>query len=304
MKHEFAISIRNASKSFGRLKAVDDISLDVHHGEIFGIIGPNGAGKTTTVNMITGMLTPDNGEVRTLGLDPIRDERRLRDVLGVQFQEANLPAAITAREALKLYASFYRNPRPWTGLAEEWGIADKLDTRFDKLSGGQKQRLFICLALLNRPKLVVLDELTTGLDPNARRMSWELVKRIREGGTTVLLVTHFMDEAQQLCDRIAMITGGKVAAIGTPEELTRASSAEREVTFTAPPGFDYLSLAPYGRVHVDGNRVTVRGGEFIMADVAMALRGQGIAPPDLATVNRSLDDLFVDLNGHQIQEVA
>src|SRR5690606_1650781 len=204
------------------------------------------------------------------------------------------------------------------------GIADKLDTRFDKLSGGQKQRLFICLALLNRPKLVVLDELTTGLDPNARRMSWELVKRIREGGTTVLLVTHFMDEAQELCDRIAyalpavhftdaaqplcdriaMITGGKVAAIGTPEELTRASSAEREVTFTAPPGFDYLSLAPYGRVHVDGNRVTGRGGEFIMADVAMALRGQGIAPPDLATVNRSLDDLFVDLTGHQIQEVA
>lgn len=304
MKHEFAISIRNASKSFGRMKAVDDISLDVHHGEIFGIIGPNGAGKTTTVNMITGMLAPDNGEVRTLGLDPIRDERRLRDVLGVQFQEANLPAAITAREALKLYASFYRNPRPWTGLAEEWGITDKLDTRFDKLSGGQKQRLFICLALLNRPKLVVLDELTTGLDPNARRMSWELVKRIREGGTTVLLVTHFMDEAQQLCDRIAMITGGKVAAIGTPEELTRASSAEREVTFTAPPAFDYLSLAPYGRVHVDGNRVTVRGGEFIMADVAMALRGQGIAPPDLATVNRSLDDLFVDLTGHQIQEVA
>lgn len=304
MKHEFAISIRNVSKTFGALKAVDDISLDVHPGEIFGIIGPNGAGKTTTVNMITGMLSPDIGEVRTLGMDPIRDEKRLRQVLGVQFQEANLPAAITAREALKLYSSFYRDSRPWQELADEWGLTTKLDTRFDKLSGGQKQRLFICLALLNQPKLVVLDELTTGLDPNARRMSWEMVKRIREGGTTVLLVTHFMDEAEYLCDRIAMIHGGKVAAIGTPDQLTRAKVAEREVTFTAPAGFEYLSLAPVGTVRVDGNRVTVRGGEFVMADVATALRDQGIAPPDLSTVNRSLDDLFVDLTGHQLQEVA
>ncbi len=297
-----AILMENASKHFGNLKAVDDISLRVEEGEIFGIIGPNGAGKTTVVNLITGMLRADEGSVMTLGLDPISDERKLREMLGVQFQEAQLPPAITTREALVLYSSFFRSPRPWHELATDWGIDRKLDTRFDRLSGGQKQRLFICLALLNNPRLVVLDELTTGLDPHARRQSWELVRRIRERGTTVLLVTHFMDEAEYLCDRIAMINGGKIAAIGTPAELTRQTATEREVTFTTQNGFEPLSLAPYGTVSVDGNRITVRGGEFVMADVAGALRSQDIAPADLVTVHRSLDDMFLQLTGANLTE--
>jgi len=195
-----AVQVSSVTKRFGALTALDDVSLDIGEGEIFGVIGPNGAGKTTLVNLITGMLAPDSGTVRTLGLDPIRQERELREIVGVQFQEAELPNLIKAKEAMELYASFYRRPRPWQPLALKRGLANALDTRFDKLSGGQKQRLFICLALLNNPRLIVLDELTTGLDPQARRQSWELVQRIRDTGTTVPLVTHFMDEAEALCD--------------------------------------------------------------------------------------------------------
>lgn len=291
-----AVSLNGISKQFGQFTAVDTISLEIMQGEIFGIIGPNGAGKTTTVNMICGMFPPTSGTVTTLGLDPTAQERELRNILGVQFQEARLPGAMTVKEALTLYSSFYKNPAPWPKLVDEWGLATKLGTRFEKLSGGQKQRLFICLALLNDPKLVVLDELTTGLDPNARRQSWELVKQIRDGGATVLLVTHFMEEAEYLCDRIALINHGRVEAIGTPAELTADTDGQRVVTFTAP-GFDALSLSQYGQVEVHGDRVTITGGAFLMADVATELRRQNLDPVDLATRHSTLDELFVSLTG-------
>lgn len=293
---ESAVSIANVSKQFGSFTAVDNISLTIEPGEIFGIIGPNGAGKTTTVNMICGMFPPTSGEVRTLGLDPIRDERKLRTNLGVQFQEAQLPNMITTKEALVLYSSFYKNPVPWESLAEEWGLGDKHNTRFEKLSGGQKQRLFICLALLNKPDLVVLDELTTGLDPNARRQSWELVKKIRDSGATVLLVTHFMEEAEHLCDRIALINKGRIEAMGTPSELTSGHDGHRVVSFTAP-GFDASSLSQFGHVDIQGDQVMVTGGDYLMADVATELRRQGLDPKDLQTQQTSLDELFVSLTG-------
>lgn len=291
-----AVQLENVSKQFGSTNAVDGISLEIGYSEIFTIIGPNGAGKTTTVNMICGMFSPTSGNVRTLGMDPMAEERRLREVLGVQFQEARLPGALKVREALELYSSFYKNPRDWRALAEEWGIVGKLDTRFERLSGGQKQRLFICLALLNTPKLVVLDELTTGLDPNARRQSWELVKQIRDNGTTVLLVTHSMDEAEYLADRIALVNDGKIAAIGTPEELTRSTGEKRIVTFTAP-GFDPHLLERFGQVQITHDLVQVEGTAFLMADVANALREAGIDPPDLRTEHTSLDDLFIAMTG-------
>lgn len=298
-----AAILQNVTKTFGEFTAVRDVSLEIQSGEIFGIIGPNGAGKTTIVNMITGMFAPTSGTVQTLGLDPIRQERKLREILGVQFQEAKLPNMLTVQEALKLYSSFYKNPRDWRELAEEWGIANKLDTRFEKLSGGQKQRLFICLALLNNPQFVVLDELTTGLDPNARRQSWELVKQIRESGSTVLLVTHFMEEAEYLSDRIAVVNAGEIAAIGTPEELTRDVGDTRVVTFTAA-GFDALSLSRYGEVSVDGDQVTIQGGRFLMADVSNELRSADIDPVDLRTNHTSLEDMFISLTGEtQMEEV-
>ena len=293
---EPAVKLEHVSKTFGDFTAVKDISLEIHHGEIFGIIGPNGAGKTTTVNMICGMFPPTSGSVTTLGLDPTGESRRLREILGVQFQEARLPNAITVEEALKLYSSFYANPVDWRGLAEEWGISGKLDAKFEKLSGGQKQRLFICLALLNNPQFVVLDELTTGLDPNARRQSWELVKQIRDRGATVLLVTHFMEEAEYLADRVALISGGEIAAIGTPAELTEHHGPMRTVTFTAKD-FDRMWLAHLGNVTVNNNRVSIEGGEFLMANVSQVLKDHGIDPPDLRTHHTSLDDLFVSLTG-------
>lgn len=296
-----AAVLENVSKLFGVFTAVNDVSLEIHPGEIFGIIGPNGAGKTTIVNMICGMFAPTSGNVQTLGLDPIRQERHLREILGVQFQEAQLPPALKVQEALQLYSSFYNNPRDWRSLADDWGLGTKLDSRFEKLSGGQKQRLFICLALLNNPEFVVLDELTTGLDPNARRQSWELVRQIREGGTTVLLVTHFMEEAEYLADRIALINHGEIAALGTPDELTKATGEKRIVSFTAPD-FDALSLSRFGTVSVNHNQVTVEGGAYLMADVANALRDAGVDPVDLRTEQSSLDDVFISLTGSATME--
>lgn len=296
-----AVSLDGVTKRFGDLIAVNDISLQINHGEIFGIIGPNGAGKTTTVNMICGMFAPSSGTVRTMGLNPIEDERHLREILGVQFQEARLPNALTVQEALELYSSFYQDPNDWHGLAEEWGISGKLKSRFEKLSGGQKQRLFICLALLNDPKIVVLDELTTGLDPNARRQSWELVKQIRDRGATVVLVTHFMDEAEYLCDRIALINDGQIAAMGAPADLTNQASQKRVVTFTAPD-FDPNLLNQFGRATVHNDHISIEGGEYLMANVASTLQQHGVDPVDLQTEHTTLDDLFVSLTGGSTME--
>lgn len=301
MSTQSATILKNVTKTFGEFTAVRDVSLEIRPREIFCIIGPNGAGKTTIVNMICGMFAPTSGTVQTLGRDPIREERTLREILGVQFQEAKLPGMLKVQEALELYSSFYKNPRDWRVLAEEWGITSKLDSRFEKLSGGQKQRLFICLALLNNPQFVVLDELTTGLDPNARRQSWELVKRIREGGTTVLLVTHFMEEAEYLADRIALVNNGEIAATGTPEELTRNSDKSRVISFTAA-GFDPALISHLGRVEMKDDRITIEGGEYLMADVANALRDAGNDPVDLRTESTSLEDIFRALTGHNGME--
>ncbi|KAB1152845.1 ABC transporter ATP-binding protein [Micromonospora sp. AMSO12t] len=213
------IEVRNLRKQYGDQVAVADVSLSVEEGEIFGLVGPNGAGKTTTVECVEGLRTPDSGTVRVLGLDPYRDRAAVRRKLGIQLQESQLPDRIKVWEALDLYSSFYPHPADWRELMDELGLAAKRNTVFAKLSGGQKQRLSIALALVGNPSVAILDELTTGLDPQARRDTWELVRQVRDRGVTVVLVTHFMDEAERLCDRLAVVVAGRVVAVDTPRNL-------------------------------------------------------------------------------------
>src|SRR5882672_4783973 len=224
------ISVSGIRKTYGRTVAVDEVSFAVDEGEIFGLIGPNGAGKTTTLECVEGLRRPDRGTISVLGLDPVRDVYKLQDRIGVQLQEAQLQKRIKVWEAVDLWASLYRK-RPSDGdrLLEQLGLADKRDAWFMTLSGGQKQRLFIVLALINDPDVVFLDELTTGLDPQARRAIWDLVRGIRERGKTVLLTTHLMEEAERLCDRVAIIDHGRIVDIDTPGGLVARHCPERTV---------------------------------------------------------------------------
>jgi ABC-2 type transport system ATP-binding protein len=225
------IEVSSLHKRYGSKVAVEDVSFSVDQGEIFGIVGPNGAGKTTTVECIEGLRKPDGGSVSVLGLDLQRDGAELPQRLGAQLQQSDLPEKLKVWEALDLYASFYPRPADWSQLLESLGLAEKRNTRFGKLSGGQKQRLSIALALVGNPEVAILDELTTGLDPHARRETWELIEGIRERGVTVLLVTHFMEEAERLCDRIAVVDSGRVVAIDTPAGLVSRVESEQRIRF-------------------------------------------------------------------------
>lgn len=237
---EPAIVVEGLHKRYGRKIAVGDIGLRVERGEIFGILGANGAGKTTTVETIAGLRRAgrhDRGTVRVLGLDPQRDRAALRQVLGVQLQDARLHDALTVDELIGLYRSFYPHPRPATELVGLVGLEEQRRVRFDKLSGGQQQRLSIALALAGRPRVVILDELTTGLDPKARRQMWATVERLRDEGTTILLVSHAMEEVERLCDRIALLDAGRVLATGTPAALVaEVGATDLDEAFVALTG--------------------------------------------------------------------
>ncbi|GIH19266.1 ABC transporter ATP-binding protein [Rugosimonospora africana] len=218
------IEIANLMKRYGELTAVADVSFSVEDGEIFGIVGPNGAGKTTTVECVEGMRAPDSGTVRVLGLDPRRERAAVRRYLGIQLQSSELPARLKVWEALDLYSSFYPEPADWKRVMAEVGLEDKRNTAFGKLSGGQKQRLSIALALVGNPRVAVFDELTTGLDPQSRRDTWALIRSIRDRGVTIILVSHFMDEAERLCDRLAVLRAGRLAALDTPAGIVANAS--------------------------------------------------------------------------------
>jgi ABC-2 type transport system ATP-binding protein len=228
-----ALEIASLRKRYGQKVAVHDVSLRVAAGEVFGILGPNGAGKTTTVECAEGLRRPDGGTVRVFGTDPYAERGAARALIGVQLQESQLPDKLTVAESLELYASFYPDRADTEALLHRLGLTDKRDTRYKRLSGGQKQRLSIALALVGRPRLVVFDELTTGLDPAARRESWRLVEDLRDDGITVLLVTHYADEAERLCDRVALLADGRVAACGRPQELIDAARTSGD-----PRGFN------------------------------------------------------------------
>ena len=292
------IEVSGLRKSYGGRAVVDGVSFAVEEGEIFGILGPNGAGKTTTVECVEGLRVPDAGRVRVTGLDPVADHEKVARVLGAQLQESELQAKLTVREALELYAAFYPRPADWRPLAERLGLTARLGTRFGKLSGGQKQRLFIALALVGDPRVVVLDELTTGLDPRARRDTWQLIEDVRASGVTVLLVTHFMEEAQRLCDRIAVIDQGRVAALDTPAGLIRRSAGSTVISFTPSAPLDERDLNTLPALasveHKDG-RLTLSGTDETVNAVITLLARHRVTAHQLRVTDATLDDAFLDL---------
>ncbi|GAA0377395.1 ABC transporter ATP-binding protein [Micromonospora gifhornensis] len=299
------IEVSHLHKRYGETVAVQDVSFDVAAGEIFGVLGPNGAGKTTTVECVAGLRVPDGGEVSVLGLDPRRDATRLRHLVGVQLQESRLPDRLRVAEALEMYASFYRDPADPAQLIDELGLGEKRNTPYDKLSGGQKQRLSIALALVGNPKIAILDELTTGLDPQARRDTWSLIERVRDRGVTIVLVTHFMEEAERLCDRLAVIDKGRVMALDSPAGLVSAVVPDQRIRFRpSTPLDDHLltGLPQVTSVTRSGTQVVVTGtGDVLHAVTSVLARNQIIAA-DLRLEQATLDDAFVELTGRRLTD--
>ena len=302
------IEVAGLTKRYKGQKVVDGISFTVGQGEIFGLLGPNGAGKTTAVECIEGLRQRDGGQVRVLGLDPKTQGHKLHQRIGVQLQESQLQDKLKVREALDLYASFYPHPADWRELLRTWGLASKRDAAFGKLSGGQKQRLFIALALVGNPEVVFLDELTAGLDPGARRATWDLVRQVRDSGVTVVLVSHFMDEVEELCDRVAILEQGRIAALDTPAGLVDMAGGEFRLRFRPPRSSDgqefdartLLALPGVRDVTTSGNQVTVTGtGDFASA-VTTELARRRIIVADLRIDGRSLDNAYVTLTGRNL----
>ena len=299
------VRVEGIRKLYGRTVAVDDVSFEVRPGEIFGLIGPNGAGKTTTMECVEGLRSPDRGSIAVLGLDPVRDVYRLQDRIGVQLQEAQLQKRIKVREAVDLWASLYRKSVNPERLLEQLGLVEKQNAWFMTLSGGQKQRLFIALALINDPELVFLDELTTGLDPQARRAIWELVRGIRQRGKTVFMTTHLMDEAERLCDRVAIIDRGRIIDIDSPAALVRRHCPERTVIVTTPqPSADaiFRQLPSVTAVERRDDDVSIQvRGDDLVTTVIQCLAVHAIPVTDLRTESPTLEDVFLRVTGHSIR---
>jgi len=303
------VQVEKLRKTYGATVAVDEVSFEVREGEIFGMVGPNGAGKTTTIECLEGLRKPDQGMVRVLGVDPQRESHILRERTGMQLQQSNLPERMKVWEALDLYSSFYPKAADWKELLVQLGLEEKRNTSFSKLSGGQKQRLFIALALLPDPQLVFLDELTTGLDPQARHAIWDLVRDVRSKGKTILLTTHFMEEAERLCDRVAILDHGRIVALDTPAALIRGLEVEERVVFnldgTLLAGFE-KALSGAVRLEVQGERVVVHGKNGrkvpLVSEVVSLLTNQGIQFRDLRTEQPTLEDVFLSLTGREMRE--
>jgi ABC-2 type transport system ATP-binding protein len=299
------IEVDGLVKRYDGVAVVDGISFAVERGEIFAILGPNGAGKTTTVESIAGLRRPDAGRISVLGLDPGGDVAELRKKVGIQLQESQLPGRIEVWEALDVYASFYERPADWSELIERLGLADKRNTRYAKLSGGQKQRLSIALALVGRPEIAILDELTTGLDPQARRDTWAVIEELRGSGVTILLVTHFMEEAERLADRVALIDSGKVVALDTPAGLVATADDEQRIRFRPSGPVDEEGLAALPEVKGVsrmGDQLVVTGtGNVLHALTSHLARNQVIAQ-ELRVDQVTLDDAFVALTGRKLDE--
>jgi ABC-2 type transport system ATP-binding protein len=291
------LTVENLRKTYGPLEAVRDVSFKVDQGEIFGILGPNGAGKTTTIECVQGLRPYEEGRVSVLGFDPRTHVADIQKQIGSQLQESALPDRIKVWEAIDLFGSLSHEGPSQQELLDDWGLTEKKAARFGSLSGGQQQRLFVALALVNNPKLVFLDEMTSGLDPASRRVAWDLIRRIRERGTTVVLVTHFMDEAETLCDRLVVIDGGTVKAEGSPQQLIDRYGGETRVRFTAD-GADLSWLDEISGVREvlrDRARYEVHGDGPLLANVAAALVSHGIAPMDLRAERATLEDVFLEL---------
>jgi ABC-2 type transport system ATP-binding protein len=297
-----AVAVTHLRKSYGSVAAVRDVSFSVAEGEIFGILGPNGAGKTTTVECVSGLREPDGGTIRLLGLDPRADRDQVREIVGVQLQDSAFPAKLRVGEILDMYRTFYRSPADTTELAEALGLAGKRRDYYRSLSGGQRQRLSVALALIGRPRVAVLDEMTAGLDPRGRLDAWRLIEQVRDRGATVLLVTHFMEEAERLCDRVALIDGGRIVALDTPAGLAARVQGGKTVRFIPSGPFDeglLTGLPGVTGVERDGRHVVVTGtGELVNA-VVLALHAAGVDARDVQLDVASLQDAYVRLTGER-----
>lgn len=290
------IDVRDLRKVYGNRTVVNEVSFSVEPGEIFGILGPNGAGKTTTVECIGGLRHRDGGSISVAGMDPAGEGKPFREALGIQLQESRLPEKQTVSEALQLYSSFYSRPRDWRELLERLGLAAQAKTAFGKLSGGQKQRLSVALALIGNPQVAILDELTTGLDPSARREVWSLLEDLRGTGVTLLLVSHFMEEAERLCDRVAVIDRGRVVALDSPANLAAGVQADQRMSFVPSGAVDTAALQHLPDVHqvsAQADRLVVAGTDNVASAVIIALHESGVAVRKLRVDQPNLDDAFL-----------
>ncbi|MGH2497740.1 MAG: ABC transporter ATP-binding protein [Ktedonobacteraceae bacterium] len=304
---EEAIVVDNFTKSYGSVRVVDQLSLTVRHGEVFALLGPNGAGKTTTIETLEGYRKPDAGSVRVLGLDPIREEQRLKAQIGVMLQQDGLYPGLTAREVLRLFADYYQQPQNVDALLQRVGLDAASKTRCRRLSGGQKRRLALAVALVGNPSLVFLDEPTAGMDPQARLATWEIIRDLKRAGTTVLLTTHLMDEAERLADRVAIIDHGRLVALDTPGGLTGTQDATL-VRFVAPAGLDMAQLAALPSAN---KAEEIRPGSYLLetanapalvAELSAWLRDQKITLTELRVGHGSLEDLFLKLTGTDVKD--
>jgi ABC-2 type transport system ATP-binding protein len=302
------IAVEALEKSYGSVRAVDAISFEVAEGEIFGVVGPNGAGKTTTIECLEGLRAADGGRVRVLGLDPRRDGDVMRQRIGAQLQESGLPARLRVGEAMRLFASFYTRPLEPEAILEGLGLADRKNVAYADLSGGQKQRLSIALALVGDPQLVFFDELTSGLDPQARHATWDLVRDVRAKGKTVFLTTHYMEEAEQLCDRVMIIDAGRIVALDTPAALVRALGAEQRIAFGADGMADDViralrAIPGVERVELSAERVAVYGqSDRLLAPILDVLQQAHLSFHDLQTEQPNLEDVFLALTGREMRD--
>lgn len=295
-------------KTYGATIAIDDISFEIQEGEIFGMVGPNGAGKTTTIECLEGLRKPDQGQIRVLGVDPQQDAHFLHLHSGMQLQQSNLPERIKVWEALDLYSSFYPQALSWEELLVQLGLEEKRNSPFAKLSGGQKQRLFIALALLPDPQLIFLDELTTGLDPQARHAIWDLVRAVRAKGKTILLTTHYMEEAERLCDRVAILDQGRIVALDTPEALIHSLGGEERLMFSVEgdiPAELEAAIQQVGKLERQGERFIVyrdTSQATLASDVVSLLAKWGIPFHDLRSEQPTLEDVFLRLTGREMKD--
>jgi ABC-2 type transport system ATP-binding protein len=297
-----AISVAGLRKSYGSTLAVDQLDFEVGAGEVFGLLGPNGAGKTTTVEILEGYRRPDAGSARVLGLDPVRDGKKLRPLIGVMLQAGGLYPGLRPLELLRLFAAYYDEADSPEGMLDTVGLRDTVATPVRRLSGGQAQRLSLACALIGRPRVVFLDEPTAGMDPHARATTWELVRSLRDRGVTVLLTTHAMDEAETLCDRVAIITAGRLAALGSPQDLTRRAAVD-EIVFVAEPGLDVDVIAKALGLD-EGAAAETTAGEYVIraagtptriADLACFLRDRDITMAAMQSGRRSLESVFLQI---------
>ena len=302
---ETVVLVEDLKKSYGEVCAVDGISLEVLKGEIFGIVGPNGAGKTTTMDCIVSMRRPDSGVITVLGLNPLSHRKTLLEKVGIQQQESELPDRMKVREAMELFSCFYRNSMETSGILSRLGLSDKTESYFSALSGGQKKRLFVALSLVGDPEIVFFDELTSGLDPQSRRSMWDLVRGLRDDGKTVFLSTHYMDEAEKLCDRVAIIDGGKIVALDSPDSLVRSHAFALSVVMHIPNNFrenDLESIPGVLEVFRDGAQVTARVNDSsAVVEIVKLFVDRKIELGNFHTEKSTLEDVFLELTGKEIR---